>query len=122
MYIARTLNELYAAVNRDEHEIKMMGSAMEEYKKFGDRRLSAAAIGGMGGAGAATIGFFLGGPIGAGIGAATGLALGTYSNQGQKKDEDKYFAKNSCNGLRQKIEKYYRVSSKGNSYITITHK
>lgn len=123
MYIARTLKELNAAVSRDEHEIKMMGEAMKEYRKFLDRHIDAVVTGGIGGVSTGFLsGLVLGGPVGAGIGLVTGLAVGASTNKKQKKEENEHLEKNSCKGLRDKIKYYYKEISSGNSYIIITHK
>ena len=105
MVTVTTYADLKAAVLRDEPQIRLEANAKQYYeRKVGDL------VGG--GAVGALPGFLVAGPLGAAVGAVVGAAVSTASLTSDTTDND----------VAKFLMRYYRRSSKGVTYIELTHR
>ena len=103
MLTVMTIEELEAAVRRDETMLHLEGEA----KYFYEKKVGEAFGGGVVGA---LPGLLVAGPLGAVVGGVIGAAVSTSSTRTSESD------------LARFLIRYYRKSSSGVSYIELTHR
>lgn len=141
--VVRDLNSMYNAVKRDEREVRLEDKGLEEFAILYAKDSNALKKLLKGGAGGAALGaggiaaaIFTGGIfipfalMGAGL-FKLGKAITYDIVKGSKEDKELVNAKKQVMSKYSNInfeqfgkilQKYYKVTSEGNSYVTFTHK